>query len=217
MAPGAAFLLSNICSRAATTHPAHNLTCHENRWRNPKSHKTVMKHWIYFACRSMRTKWQKPKLLSKRSKRYCMRKLPWQILITSAQDRRTLSTAHCCLNSLRIRVEAHVNSVEQTVKQRRSHKISGTDAQKFLLPQKKCWLLAASIDSFRPVMLSTLLTYHDQVANLVSSVWGPLLWSQVDIPKEERQFHGMVMHYGLPRKHDTRSNKLPWEACFSLA
>ena len=37
---------------------------------------------------------------------------------TSAQDRRTLSTAHCCLNSLRIRVEAHVNSVEQTVKQR---------------------------------------------------------------------------------------------------
>ena len=37
---------------------------------------------------------------------------------TSAQDRRTLNTAHCCLNSLRIRVEAHINSVEQTVKQR---------------------------------------------------------------------------------------------------
>ena len=37
---------------------------------------------------------------------------------TSAQDRRTLNTAHCCLNSLRIRAEAHVNSVEQSVKQR---------------------------------------------------------------------------------------------------
>ena len=37
---------------------------------------------------------------------------------TSAQDRRTLNTAYCCLNSLRIRVEAHVNSVEQSVIQR---------------------------------------------------------------------------------------------------
>ena len=37
---------------------------------------------------------------------------------TSAQDRRTLNTAHCCLNSLRIRVEAQANSVEQSVKQR---------------------------------------------------------------------------------------------------
>ena len=37
---------------------------------------------------------------------------------TSAQDRRTLNTAQCCLNSLRIRVEAHVNSVEEAVKQR---------------------------------------------------------------------------------------------------
>ena len=36
---------------------------------------------------------------------------------TSAQDRRTLNTAQCCLNSLRIRVEAHVNSVEEAVKQ----------------------------------------------------------------------------------------------------
>ena len=37
---------------------------------------------------------------------------------TSAQDRRTLSTAQCCLNSLRIRIEAQVNTVEETVKQR---------------------------------------------------------------------------------------------------
>ena len=37
---------------------------------------------------------------------------------TSAQDRRTLNTAQCCLNSLRIRIEAQVNSVEETVKQR---------------------------------------------------------------------------------------------------
>ena len=34
---------------------------------------------------------------------------------TSAQDRRTLNTAQCCLNSLRIRVEAQVNTVEETV------------------------------------------------------------------------------------------------------
>ena len=37
---------------------------------------------------------------------------------TSAQDRRTLNTAQCCLNSLRIRVEAQVNTVEEAVKQR---------------------------------------------------------------------------------------------------
>ena len=37
---------------------------------------------------------------------------------TSEQDRRTLNTAQCCLNSLRIRVEAQVNTVEETVKQR---------------------------------------------------------------------------------------------------
>lgn len=36
--------------------------------------------------------------------------------LTSAQDRRTLTTAS--LNSLRIRVEAHANSVEQSIKQR---------------------------------------------------------------------------------------------------
>ena len=32
----------------------------------------------------------------------------------SAQDRRTLSTAQCCLNSLRIRIEAQVNTVEDS-------------------------------------------------------------------------------------------------------
>ena len=37
---------------------------------------------------------------------------------TSAQDRRTLSTAQNCLNSLRIRMEAQVNTVEEIVKQR---------------------------------------------------------------------------------------------------
>ena len=37
---------------------------------------------------------------------------------TSAQDRRTLSTAQSCLDSLRIRIEAQVNTVEETVKQR---------------------------------------------------------------------------------------------------
>ena len=38
--------------------------------------------------------------------------------LSSAQDRRTLNTAYSCLNSLRIRMEAHVNSVEQSVIQR---------------------------------------------------------------------------------------------------
>ena len=37
---------------------------------------------------------------------------------TSAQDRRTLNTAQSCLDSLRIRLEAHANTVEETVKQR---------------------------------------------------------------------------------------------------
>ena len=37
---------------------------------------------------------------------------------TSAQDRRTLNTAQSCLNSLRIRFKAQVNTVEETVKQR---------------------------------------------------------------------------------------------------
>ena len=37
---------------------------------------------------------------------------------TSAQDRRTLSTAQSCLDSLRIRIEAQVNTVEEAVKQR---------------------------------------------------------------------------------------------------
>ena len=37
---------------------------------------------------------------------------------TSAQDRRTLNTAQSCLDSLRIRLEAYANTVEETVKQR---------------------------------------------------------------------------------------------------
>ena len=37
---------------------------------------------------------------------------------TSAQDRRTLNTALSCLDSLRIRLEAHANTVEETVKQK---------------------------------------------------------------------------------------------------
>ena len=37
---------------------------------------------------------------------------------TSAQDRRTLNAAQNCLDSLRIRVAAHVNTVEETVKQK---------------------------------------------------------------------------------------------------
>ena len=37
---------------------------------------------------------------------------------TSAQDRRTLSTTQSCLDSLHIRLEAHANTVEETVKQR---------------------------------------------------------------------------------------------------
>ena len=37
---------------------------------------------------------------------------------TSAQDRRTLSTAQSCLGSLCIRLEAHANTVEETVKQK---------------------------------------------------------------------------------------------------
>ena len=37
---------------------------------------------------------------------------------TSAQDRRTLSTAQSCLDSLCMRLEAHTNTVEETVKQK---------------------------------------------------------------------------------------------------
>ena len=37
---------------------------------------------------------------------------------TSAQDRRTLSTAQSCLDSLSIRLKAHANTVEETVKQK---------------------------------------------------------------------------------------------------
>ena len=37
---------------------------------------------------------------------------------TSAQDRRTLSAAQNCLDSLSIRLAAHVNTVEETVKQK---------------------------------------------------------------------------------------------------
>ena len=37
---------------------------------------------------------------------------------TSAQARRTLSTAQSCLDSLCIRLEAHTNTVEETVKQK---------------------------------------------------------------------------------------------------
>ena len=47
---------------------------------------------------------------------------------TSAQDRRTLSTAQSCLDSLRIRLEAHANTVEETVKTEASvtHSMSET-------------------------------------------------------------------------------------------
>ena len=37
---------------------------------------------------------------------------------TSAQDRRTLNAAKNCLDSLNIRLAAHVNTVEETVKQK---------------------------------------------------------------------------------------------------
>ena len=39
--------------------------------------------------------------------------------LTSAQDRRTLNTAQSCLDSLRIRLEAYANTVEDTVRQKR--------------------------------------------------------------------------------------------------
>ena len=38
--------------------------------------------------------------------------------LASAQDRRTLNTAQSCLDSLRIRLEAHANTVEDTVRQK---------------------------------------------------------------------------------------------------
>ena len=38
--------------------------------------------------------------------------------LASAQDRRTLHTAQSCLDSLRIRLEAHANTVEDTVRQK---------------------------------------------------------------------------------------------------
>ena len=41
-----------------------------------------------------------------------------QLPLTSAQDRRTLSTAQSCLDSLRIRIEAQVNTIEETVKRK---------------------------------------------------------------------------------------------------
>ena len=112
-------------------------------------------------------------------------------------------------------MKAYVNSVEQSNDNCHSHKISGTDAQKSLLPQKKCELLAASIDSFRPVMLGTLLTYHDQVVNLVNGVRALLVIS-CGYPEGRRQFCGKVMHYGPQKKHDACLNQLPWGACFSL-
>ena len=38
--------------------------------------------------------------------------------LASAQDRRTLNTAQNCLESLRIGLEAHANTVEDTVRQK---------------------------------------------------------------------------------------------------
>ena len=46
-----------------------------------------------------------------------MHETPLQNL-ASAQDRRTLHTAQSCLDSLRIRLEAHANTVEDTVRQK---------------------------------------------------------------------------------------------------
>ena len=43
---------------------------------------------------------------------------------TGAQDYRTLNAAYSCLNSLRIRLEAHVNTVEQSVIQRQLSLVS---------------------------------------------------------------------------------------------
>ena len=57
---------------------------------------------------------------------------------TSAQDRRTLSTAQSCLDSLSIRLEAHANTVEETVKQKQLT---------FLLHQRQMTIQAYHIDS----------------------------------------------------------------------
>ena len=44
--------------------------------------------------------------------------------VASAHDHKTLQAAHSCLNSLRIRLEAHVNTVEQSVIQRQLSLVS---------------------------------------------------------------------------------------------
>ena len=49
---------------------------------------------------------------------------------TSAQDRRTLSTAQSCLDSLCIRLEAHANTVERTVKQKQLELLVRQDKQR---------------------------------------------------------------------------------------
>ena len=57
---------------------------------------------------------------------------------TSAQDRRTLSTAQSCLDSLSIRLEAYANTVEETVKQKQLT---------FLLHQRQMTIQAYHTDS----------------------------------------------------------------------
>ena len=44
--------------------------------------------------------------------------------LTSAQDRRTLNIAQSCLDSLRIGLEAHANTVEDTVRQKQVSLVS---------------------------------------------------------------------------------------------
>ena len=46
---------------------------------------------------------------------------------TSAQDRRTLNAAQDCLDSLRIRLEAHANTVEETVNRDKCHLFCSRD------------------------------------------------------------------------------------------
>ena len=52
--------------------------------------------------------------------------------LTSAQDRRTLNTAQFCLDCIRIRLEAHANTMEDTVRQKQMSLIlRQTQAEEF--------------------------------------------------------------------------------------
>ena len=76
---------------------------------------------------------------------------------TSAQDRRTLNTAHKCLDSLRIRTEAQANTVEEAVKQNQMSLASHLRQETAEAPFSPRWI----IDKEKAI--SSLSNKHDIV------------------------------------------------------